>query len=49
MKKKCFDIQKDGFYGTYYEAPQGSDCVMIGLFGDVPNDFTAKCGAKWLR
>ena len=49
MKKKKFDIQKDGFYGTYYENPHGSDCVMIGLFGDDPNDLMAKCGVKWLH
>ena len=22
---------------------------MIGLFGDDPNDYMAKCGAKWLH
>ncbi len=49
MKKRCFTTDKDGFYGTYYKAPQGSDCVMIGLFGDDPNDLMAKCGAKWLH
>ncbi len=49
MKKKFFEIEKDGFYGTYYEDPNGSDCTMIGLFGDDPNDYMAKCGAKWLH
>lgn len=49
MKKQFFSINKDGFYGTYYENPNGSDCAMIGLFGDDPNDFMAKCGAKWLH
>lgn len=49
MKKQFFEIEKDGFYGTYYENPKGSDCVVIGLFGDDPNDFMAKCGAKWLH
>ena len=29
--------------------PQGSDCAVIGLFGDDPNDYMAKCGAKWLH
>ena len=23
--------------------------MVIGLFGDDPNDFMAKCGAKWLH
>ena len=49
MKKLFFEPEKDGFYGTYYENPNGADCAMIGLFGDDPNDFMAKCGAKWLH
>ena len=47
MKKLFFETEKDGFYGTYYENPKRADCVVIGLFGDDPNDFMAKCGAKW--
>ena len=49
MKKLCFETDQDGFYGTYYENPKGANCAMIGLFGDDPNDFMAKCGAKWLH
>ena len=49
MKKIFFEIEKDGFYGTYYENPKESNCAMIGLFGDDPNDYMAKCGAKWLH
>ena len=49
MKKLFFETEKDGFYGTYYENPQGSDCAVIGLFGDDSNDYMAKCGAKWLH
>ena len=49
MKKLLFETEKDGFYGTYYENPKGSDCAVIGLFGDDPNDYMAKCGAKWLH
>lgn len=49
MKKQFFTNKKDGFYGTYYESPKGANCAMIGLFGDDPNDFMAKCGAKWLH
>ena len=49
MKKQFFNVKKDGFYGTYYENPKGADCAMIGLFGDDPNDYMAKCGAKWLH
>lgn len=49
MKKQFFSNEKDAFYGTYYENPKGANCAMIGLFGDDPNDFMAKCGAKWLH
>ena len=49
MKKLFFETEKDGFYGTYYENSKGSDCTVIGLFGDDPNDFMAKCGVKWLH
>ena len=49
MKKIFFSIEKDGFYGTYYENPHGSDCTVLGLFGDDPNDYMAKCGVKWLH
>ena len=49
MKKQFFSNEKDGFYGTYYEHPKGANYAMIGLFGDDPNDFMAKCGAKWLH
>lgn len=49
MKKQFFSNEKDGFYGTYYENPKSANCTMIGLFGDDPNDFMAKCGAKWLH
>ena len=46
-EKVIFETEKDGFYGTYYVNPKGSDCAVIGLFGDDPNDYMAKCGAKW--
>ena len=49
MKKLFFETEKDGFYGTYYENPNRSDCAVIGLFGDDPNNYMAKCGAKWLH
>ena len=49
MKKVCFTVEKDGFYGTYYECPKKSEYSIIGLFGDDPNDYMAKCGAKGLH
>lgn len=49
MKKQFFETETDGFYATYYENPASADCAVIGLFGDDPNDYMAKCGAKWLH
>ena len=49
MKKQYFENEKDGFFGTYYENPAGVSCAIIGLFGDDPNDYMAKCGAKWFH
>ena len=49
MKKQFFETETDGFYATYYENPASADCAIIGLFGDDPNDYMAKCGAKWLH
>ena len=48
VDKLFFKTARDGFYGTYYESPRGANCAMIGLFGDDPNDYMAKCGARWL-
>ena len=49
MKKITFSNSNNGFYGTYYINPNGADNAVIGLFGDDPNDYMAKCGAKWLH
>lgn len=49
MERLFLDIEKVGFYGTYYRNPNATDCAVIGLFGDDPNDYMAKCGAKWLH
>ena len=49
MKKKYFNVENDGFYGTYYENPNASDCTVLGLFGKDPNSYMAKCGVKWLH
>lgn len=49
MKKITFSNSNDGFYGTYYINPNNADNAVIGLFGDDPNDYMAKCGAKWLH
>ena len=30
MKKKYFNVENDGLYGTYYENPNASDCTVLG-------------------
>ena len=32
MKKLFFETEKDGFYGTYYENPKGSDCAVRNVW-----------------
>ncbi len=43
-----FDTEKDGFYGAYWECQFSTDCVIIAMLGDDPEDYMAKCAVKWL-
>ena len=49
MKKLRFDIEKDGFYGTYWSCKEGSDCGVIAVLGDDPEDHMARAAVKWLH
>ena len=49
MKKLRFDIEKDGFYGTYWSCKEGSDCGVIAVLGDDPEDHMARTAVKWLH
>ena len=39
MKKRHFDVESDGFYGAYWKCKTGSDCAMIAMIGDDPEDY----------
>ena len=41
MKKRHFDVETDGFYGAYWKCKTGSDCAMIAMIGDDPEDYLA--------
>ena len=46
MKKIHFDTEKDGFYGAYWKCAAGSDCAMITMLGDDPEDYMARSAVK---
>ena len=48
MKHIHFDVDNDGFYGAYWKNKIPSECAIIAMLGDDPEDFMAKTSAKWL-
>ena len=48
MKHIHFDIESNGFYGAYWECKDGSDCAVIAMLGDDPEDYLARSAVKWL-
>ena len=48
MKKIHFDTEKDGFYGAYWKCAAGSDCAMITMLGDDPEDYMARSAVRYL-
>ena len=48
MKHIHFDIESDGFYGAYWACKGGSDCAVIAMLGDDPEDYMARSAVKWL-
>ncbi len=49
MMKRHFDVESDGFYGAYWKCKTGSDCTMIAMIGDDPEDYLARTSVKWLH
>lgn len=49
MRKRHFDVETDGFYGAYWKCKTGSDCAMIAMIGDDPEDYLARTSVKWLH
>ena len=48
MKHIHFDIESNGFYGAYWACKDGSDCAVIAMLGDDPEDYMARSAVKWL-
>ena len=48
MKHQHFDVGTAGFYGAYWACAGGSDCAVIAMIGDDPEDRLARSAAKWL-
>ena len=48
MKHQHFDVETAGFYGAYWACAGGSDCAVIAMIGDDPEDRLARSAAKWL-
>lgn len=48
MKHIHFDVESDGFYGAYWACKDGSDCTVIAMLGDDPEDYMARSAVKCL-
>ena len=47
MKHLHFNVEPDGFYGAYWACAGGSDCAVIAMIGDDPEDPLARPAANW--
>lgn len=43
-----FDVEKDGFYGAYWENKTPAKAAVIAMLGDDAQDYMAKSCVKWL-
>jgi len=48
MKHIHFDTEAYGFYGAYTKCKKTTDCAIIAMLGDDPEDYMARCCIKWL-
>lgn len=48
MKRTHFDMESDGFYGVYWKCKEPSDCALIVMLGDDPENFMVKACVKWV-
>ena len=49
IRKELFRVEKDGFFGAYFQNPVETDRCIIALLGDDIDDRMAVSGAKWLQ
>lgn len=48
MKHLHFNAETDGFYGAYWKNKQRSECAVIAMLGDDPEDYMARSAVKWI-
>ena len=41
-------LETDGFYGAYWKCAKASECAIIVMLGDDPEDYMARSAVKWL-
>ena len=46
MKHIHFDVESDGFYGAYWACKDRSDCTVIAMLGDDPEDYMARSAGE---
>lgn len=49
MRKMYFTLEKNGFYGAYFENREKTDKAMILMLGDAIDDRMAVSGVKWIH
>lgn len=49
LQREYFSVEKDGFFGAYFQNSNGTDRCMIVLLGDDIDDRMAVSGVKWLH
>ena len=49
IRKELFRVEKDGFFGAYFQNPVETDRCIIALLGDDIDDRMAVSWAKWLQ
>ena len=49
LQREYFSVEKDGFFGAYFQNSNGTDRCMIALLGDDIGDRMAVSEVKWLH
>lgn len=49
MKREYFSIEKNGFYGAYFQNSKACSRAVILMLGDKIDDMMVKMGAKWFH
>ena len=49
LLREYFSVEKDGFFGAYFQNSNATDRCIIALLGDDIDDHMAVSGVKWLQ